>query len=250
MTLDTFFKQNPKVALAFSGGVDSSYLLYAAIQSGAQIRAYYVKSMFQPQFEMEDAIRLAELLGADMKILHADVLAEKKVIENPANRCYFCKNTIFSMIWQTARNDGYTLLMDGTNASDDADDRPGMKALREMEVRSPLRECGLTKTEIRRLSHEAGLFTWDKPAYACLATRVPTGDPITADKLETTEWAEDYLSSLGFTNFRVRYMNGCARIQLPASQWKQLADNRQSIHSYLKQRYRAVLLDLEVRDEQ
>ena len=79
---------------------------------------------------------------------------------------------------------------------------------------------------------------------------MPTGDPITADKLETTEWAEDYLSSLGFTNFRVRYMNGCARIQLPASQWKQLADNRQSIHSYLKQRYRAVLLDLEVRDEQ
>lgn len=84
MTLDTFFKQNPKVALAFSGGVDSSYLLYAAIQSGAQIRAYYVKSMFQPQFEMEDAIRLAELLGADMKILHADVLAEKKVIEKPS----------------------------------------------------------------------------------------------------------------------------------------------------------------------
>lgn len=95
MTLDTFFKQNPKVALAFSGGVDSSYLLYAAIQSGAQIRAYYVKSMFQPQFEMEDAIRLAELLGADMKILHADVLAEKKVIENPANRCYFCKIRFF-----------------------------------------------------------------------------------------------------------------------------------------------------------
>ena len=125
-----------------------------------------------------------------------------------------------------------------------------MKALREMKVRSPLRECGLTKTEIRRLSHEAGLFTWDKPAYACLATRVPTGDPITADKLETTEWAEDYLSSLGFTNFRVRYMNGCARIQLPAAQWQRLADNRQSIHSYLKQRYRAVLLDLEVRDEQ
>lgn len=249
MTLNEFFKENPKVALAFSGGVDSSYLLCAAIRAGAQIRAYYVKSLFQPQFEYEDALRVAKDLGADMKALDVDVLSSPVVRANPADRCYHCKRVIFGIIIEAAKADGYTVLLDGTNASDDASDRPGMRALKELSVRSPLRECGLTKADVRRLSKEQGLFTWDKPAYACLATRIPTGEEITAEKLRRTEKAEDYLFSLGFTDFRVRLMNECAKIQMPESQFSGLLEKRAEIVTELKKQYKAVLLDLEVRGE-
>ena len=247
MTLTEFFHENQKAAIAFSGGVDSAYLLYAALQSGADVRAYYVKSAFQPQFELEDAWRLAETLSADMRVLDVDILADETVAANPPDRCYHCKRRIFSAIASAAAADGYTLLLDGTNASDDAGDRPGMRALRELSVRSPLRECGLTKSEIRRLSREAGLFTWDKPAYACLATRVPAGERLTAEKLENTERAEDFLFSLGFTDFRVRLFNGAARLQLPAEQLPRLLERRAEILSELKKTYSAVVLDLEVR---
>ena len=168
MDLKEFFRQHPKAAIAFSGGVDSSYLLYAALQCGADVRAYYVKGAFQPQFELDDAQRLARDIHAPMTVLRADVLRDETVTANPANRCYYCKKVVFSSIAQAALADGYTVLLDGTNASDDAGDRPGMRALQELQVLSPLRLCGLTKPEIRRLSKEARLFTWDKPAYACL----------------------------------------------------------------------------------
>lgn len=247
MTLTEFFHENQKAAIAFSGGVDSAYLLYAALQSGADVRAYYVKSAFQPQFELDDARRLAETLSADMRVLDVDILADETVAVNPPDRCYHCKRRIFSAIASAAAADGYTLLLDGTNASDDAGDRPGMRALRELSVRSPLRECGLTKPEIRRLSREAGLFTWDKPAYACLATRVPAGERLTAEKLENTERAEDFLFSLGFADFRVRLFNGAARLQLPAEQLPRLLERRAEILSELKKTYSAVVLDLEVR---
>ncbi len=247
MTLTEFFHENQKAAIAFSGGVDSAYLLYAALQSGADVRAYYVKSAFQPQFELDDARRLAETLSADMRVLDVDILADETVAANPSDRCYHCKRRIFSAIASAAAADGYTLLLDGTNASDDAGNRPGMRALWELSVRSPLRECGLTKPEIRRLSREAGLFTWDKPAYACLATRVPAGERLTAEKLENTERAEDFLFSLGFTDFRVRLFNGAARLQLPAEQLPRLLERRAEILSELKKTYSAVALDLEVR---
>ncbi|WP_455014723.1 ATP-dependent sacrificial sulfur transferase LarE [Hominenteromicrobium sp.] len=247
MTLTEFFHENQKAAIAFSGGVDSAYLLYAALQSGADVRAYYVKSAFQPQFELDDARRLAETLSADMRVLDVDILADETVAANPPDRCYHCKRRIFSAIASAAAADGYTLLLDGTNASDDAGDRPGMRALRELSVRSPLRECGLTKPEIRLLSREAGLFTWDKPAYACLATRVPAGERLTAEKLENTERAEDFLFSLGFTDFRVRLFSGAARLQLPAEQLPRLLERRAKILSELKKTYSAVVLDLEVR---
>lgn len=215
MDLKEFFKLHPKAALAFSGGVDSAYLLYAAKQCGAEVRAYYVKSVFQPQFELEDARRLAKDVHADLKILEVDVLSDSQVTANPPDRCYHCKKVIFSAIAQASREDGFITILDGTNASDDAGDRPGMRALQEMSVLSPLRECGLTKSEIRRLSKEAGLFTWDKPAYACLATRIPTGTAIAADQLERTEAAENYLFSLGFTDFRVRLQGDAAKLQVP-----------------------------------
>ena len=251
MTLQEFFGAHPKAALAFSGGVDSSYLLYAARQLGADVKAYYVKTAFQPEFEYQDALRLASQLGADIQVLTLDVLACPDVTENPKNRCYFCKQHIFGNILRQAKADGYDTVLDGTNASDQVSDRPGMKALQEMKVLSPLRLTGLTKAEIRSLSHEAGLFTWDKPSYACLATRIPTGTEITGADLARTEWAEDYLMSLGFRDLRVRQLGSdIARIQLPEAQMDTFLALRGEITRTLKTRYAGVLLDMEARNGQ
>lgn len=247
MTLQDFFKQNKNVALAFSGGVDSAYLLYAATAAGCDIHAYYVKSAFQPQFELEDAKRLALELGAKMTVLELDVLSDSVITDNPANRCYHCKKKIFGTILEAAKKDGYELLIDGNNASDDASDRPGMKAVQELNVRSPLRECGMTKEKIRRLSKEAGLFTWNKPAYACLATRIPAGEKITAEKLTATELSEKALSDLGFTDFRIRLSGDTAKIQVREEQLDKLLQYRKEILEKLKPYYSAVTADLEVR---
>lgn len=247
MTLQEFFQENHKAAIAFSGGVDSAYLLYAAMQCGADVRAYYVKTQFQPAFELADARRLAEQLGAPMTVLQQDALTSEQVAQNPADRCYYCKQGIFSGILQAAAADGYTLILDGTNASDDAGDRPGMRALRELCVRSPLRECGLTKSEIRARSKQAGLFTWNKPAYACLATRIPTGQHITGELLAKIEQAEDFLFSLGFTDFRVRMLSGCARLQVPEAQFGRVLEHREAILSRLGALFGGVLLDLKTR---
>ena len=237
-----------KVVLGFSGGVDSSYLLYAGVQAGADIHPYYIKTAFQPQFELDDAERLCAQLGVPLTVLELDVLKNEAVTANPPDRCYHCKTALFGVLSTRALADGYTLLLDGTNASDDAGDRPGMRALKELHVCSPLRECGLTKAEIRRLSREAGLFTWDKPAYACLATRIPTGEPITEEKLKVTETAENFLFSLGLTNFRVRRMGDAARLQVTAAQIGKVMENRELITTVLKRFYSAVLLDLEARE--
>lgn len=247
MTLLAFFKENPKAALGFSGGVDSSYLLYAGVQAGADIHPYYIKTAFQPQFELDDAERLCAQLGVPLTVLELDVLKNEAVTANPPDRCYHCKTALFGALSTRALADGYTLLLDGTNASDDAGDRPGMRALKELHVCSPLRECGLAKAEIRRLSREAGLFTWDKPAYACLATRIPSGDAITAEKLLATERAEAFLFSLGLTDFRVRNYHGAARLQFPEAQLNAVLAHRAEILQELKKDYPAVLLDLEVR---
>lgn len=269
MTLNGFFRENPKTAIAFSGGVDSAYLLYAAVRAKADICAYYVRSAFQPRFELEDAKRLTESLGVKLKILSLDVLCNQTIAANPANRCYYCKKAVFSLILQEAKKDGYSVVLDGTNSSDDAADRPGMKALTELLIRSPLRECGLTKDSIRRLSREAGLFTWDKPAYACLATRIPAGLAITKELLTQTEKAEDFLRRSGFSDFRVRILaftaqpystkkrsnaegpeSGItAKIEIRESQLPLLMEKRQEILRELKPFYDHILLDLEVRNE-
>lgn len=247
MTLPEFFQANPRAAVAFSGGTDSAYLLYAAARYARQVRAYCARSPFQPAFEWEDARRLAGELGVGLRAVELDVLALPEVAANPPERCYHCKRAVFSAISQAARADGFPLLIDGTNASDDAAGRPGMRALEELSVRSPLRECGLTKGEVRRLSKEAGLFTWDKPAYACLATRIPAGEKITREKLQKTEAAESLLFSLGFSDFRVRLLGGRAMIQLPEGQLPLLLERRGQVLDGLKGKYSAVLLDLEPR---
>ena len=247
MTLEEFFRDNPRAALAFSGGTDSAFLLWAAARYGAQVRAYFVKTAFQPAFELRDAERLARELSMPLTVVEADILAVPGAAENGPELCYHCKRALFTRLTEAARADGFSLLIDGTNASDDAGDRPGMRALRELSVRSPLRECGLTKEEVRRLSREAGLFTWDKPAYACLATRIPTGTRISRETLEAVEQAEDALSALGFSDFRVRVFGGAARIQLTGEQMNRAWERREEILQTLRPLFPAVLLDLEPR---
>lgn len=247
MTLNEFFKQHPRAAMGFSGGVDSSYLLWAAVHAGADVRPYFIKTAFQPAFELEDALRLGRELGVEITVIEADILSDDAVAANPADRCYHCKTALFGLVRGRAAADGYDLLIDGTNASDDAGDRPGMRALKELEVRSPLRECGLTKPEIRRLSKEAGLFTWDKPAYACLATRVPAGQRLTAELLSRVERAENTLFDLGFTDFRVRVYHGAARIQVKPEQLALALERREDVLARLLPDFEAVLLDLKTR---
>ena len=247
MTLEQFFQENPRCALGFSGGVDSAYLLYAGVKARADIRPYFIKTAFQPAFELADAQKLAEGLGVEVTVLELDALADPRVAANPADRCYYCKQNLFRTLKERAIADGYPVLLDGTNASDQADDRPGMRALAELSVRSPLRECGLTKAEVRARSRAAGLFTWDKPAYACLATRVPAGEPITAELLERIEGAEDALFRLGYTDFRVRVFHGAARLQLPRGQMERAAREAEDIQAALKPYFTPILLDLEGR---
>ena len=247
MQLSDFFLKHKKAALAFSGGVDSAYLLYAAKRFGADVTAYFVKTQFQPAFELADARRLASTLSMPLRVLECDVLQDETVCANPPDRCYYCKRLIFSVIEKAARQDGFMLLLDGTNADDSAAERPGMRALSELSVRSPLRECGLTKSQIRSLSKAAGLFTWNKPAYACLATRTAAGERITAEKLARTERAEDFLFSLEFSDFRVRSRGDTAVIQLRGEEFGKWLENRQAITDFLKQEYREVLLDTEGR---
>lgn len=247
MDLTAFFARNKAGALAFSGGVDSAYLLYEAVRAGADVTAYFVKTEFQPQFELDDARRLANQLGARLTVLEQSALSAPGVSRNPPDRCYHCKRAIFGSILTQAAADGYSQVWDGTNASDDVADRPGMKALTELEVLSPLRLCDLTKAEIRRRSKDAGLFTWDKPAYACLATRVPTGTTITAQALEAVEAAEGLLFSQGFTDLRVRLTAEGCRLQLPAAQMPLVLERREALLEVLEPIFGTVSLDLKGR---
>ena len=244
MELREFFERHPKCALAFSGGTDSALLLCEARRLGAGVKAYFVKGPFQPQFELEDARRLARELGAEMEVIETDVLALPEVAENGPRRCYYCKRAIFSLIFERARRDGYDTVIDGTNASDQVDDRPGMQAIAELGVLSPLRMCGVTKAQVRELSAEAGLFTARKPSYACLATRVPTGTAITREALEKVERGEEALREMGFSDLRLRLEGTGARLELPAAQLPAVVQNRERVLKALLPSFSRVTVDL------
>ena len=248
MNLQQFFERNPRFAVAFSGGVDSSYLLYAAGAADCDVHAYFIKSEFQPQFELDDAISIAKSLGVKITVENLSVLSVAKVFENPADRCYHCKTIILKKLKESARLDGYSVLCDGTNADDDETDRPGMRALKEQGVISPLRECGLGKTEIRRLSEKAGLSTFNKPAYACLATRIPTGTSISKGHLGNIERAENVLFNMGFSDFRVRLIPpNIAKLQIKSEQWEKAAARRSEICKSLEADFKDIVLDLKPR---
>ena len=249
MELRDFFAAHPRCALAFSGGVDSSYLLYEGLKWAESLGVYYVKSAFQPAFEARDALRMAETLGAKVTVLQADVLACPAVAANPPDRCYHCKKVILSTIKAAAEADGYTVLLDGTNLSDDVDERPGWRALGEAGVLSPLRLCGLTKETIRERSRWAGLFTWDKPAYACLATRVRTGQPLDEKTLFRVEAAENALLWLGFSDFRVRTFDGRARLEFTADQIGEARESFDKIRALLAPYFTQIESELREREK-
>lgn len=246
MDLETFFAENKKCALAFSGGTDSVYLLYAAKSYGCDIKAYYMQSPFQPAFEFEDAKRIVKQLDIDLTVISYNILENEQVRNNPINRCYFCKKTIFEKIIMQAKADGYLVILDGTNASDNVNDRPGMKVLTELHVLSPLRICGITKMDVRRLSKKAGLFTYKKPSYACLATRIPSGHEITEADLLKIEKSEGILSEMGFQNFRIRmyrYEDGVAALETEKIQWKYAYNNMDKIEKSLSLWFDKVVLE-------
>ena len=245
-SLRDFFSAHPRLALAFSGGTDSAYLLGAALACGCDVAAFTVRSPFQPAFELTDARRLTEQLGARLTVLSVDTLSDPDIRANPPDRCYHCKRAIFTALTAAARAEGREL-MDGTNASDDAGDRPGMRALKELSVLSPLRLCGITKAMVREYSRQSGLFTWNKPAYACLATRVPAGTELTAEILQRVEAAEAALFALGFSDFRCRVFHGAARLQLPAAQLERAAALRGEIRKALRPHFETILIDTEDR---
>lgn len=247
MDLPSFFQENPRGALALSGGADSALLAWAAGRWGGGWRAYFVRTAFQPAHELAGARTLADFCGLPLTVLEADVLSDPRVAANPPRRCYFCKRAIFAAIRAAAERDGLPLIADGTNASDDAGDRPGMTALAELGVRSPLRICGLTKADVRRLSREAGLPTWDKPAYACLATRIPTGTALTAELLKAAEQGEAALAELGFRDFRLRLRDGGALLQVTAAQQPLALERRAEILERLGPLFPEISLDLKAR---
>lgn len=218
MTVREFFREHPAAAVAFSGGVDSAWLLHEAASYARRTAAYFVRTPFQLDFELEDARDTAREIGVALTVIDFDILAVPEAAANPADRCYYCKRALFSRLLGAARSDGFPLVLDGCNASDDAGDRPGMRALRELGVRSPLRECGVTKPEIRRLAREAGLGVWDKPSYACLATRIPAGTAITAEDLRRVAEGESALMAAGLSDFRLRLRGADALLQVRAEQ--------------------------------
>lgn len=207
------------LAIAFSGGVDSTFLLRTAFEVlGDKAIAVTARSSTYPERELNEAQSFAERIGAKHIIIDSEELDIPNYAENPVNRCYFCKNELFQKIREAARKHGIQTVAEGSNADDMKDFRPGLQAVRELDVKSPLREAGLTKDEIRQLSREMGLPTWDKQSFACLASRFPYGERITKEKLGMVDRAEQYLLDLGFRQVRVRHHGDLARIEVGAGE--------------------------------
>jgi len=223
--------------IAFSGGVDSTYLLAVAREAlGDKALAVNALSPTYPAREHEDAKRLAASLGAELLEVESNELAIPGFAQNPRHRCYFCKLELFRLCRKAADERGYSFVLDGTNADDLDDYRPGRKAAEELGVRSPLLEAGLTKAEIRELSRARRLPTWDKPALACLSSRFPYGTAITEERIAQVAAAEEALLSLGFRQFRVRYHGEVARIELAPEELNRMLDPelRRQVHKQVK----------------
>lgn len=202
-------------AVAYSSGVDSTFLLYAAKEAlGEQMLAVTARSASFPAREYQEAAAFCKGRGIRQLICETDELEIEGFAENPKNRCYLCKRALFARMLQMAAANQMAYLVEGSNLDDDGDYRPGLQAIAELQVLSPLRVCGFTKAEIRELSRYFGLPAWDKPSFACLASRIPYGERITAEKLQMIDQAEQVLFDMGFTQFRVRVHSNLARIEL------------------------------------
>ena len=221
------------VAVAFSGGVDSTFLLAVAHEVlGDKAVAFTMRSPVFPTDEMNEARRFCEERGIAQIIVDVDELAIDGFAENPPDRCYICKRAIFSTLLLEAEKLGIANVVEGSNTDDEGDYRPGMKAIAELQVASPLREAGLSKTEIRELSHQMGLPTWDKPSCACLASRFPYGQTIDLKHLGMVEAAERLFHQEGFRQVRVRIHGDLARIEVPADQLPELCCDERRMRIY------------------
>ena len=212
-------------AIGFSGGVDSTLLLKVATDILDDKAQGIIASSFSlPERELDDAIRLGREIGAHVRVITSDEESNPQFVNNPLNRCYFCRSELFSKMVEIADNEGLNYIADGANIDDDSDYRPGKIAQKKYSVRSPLREAGLHKNEIRTLSKKLGLSTFDKPAYACLASRIPYGSKITPENLSIVDQAENYLMKLDFKTVRVRHYEKTARIEVGIEELERILD--------------------------
>ncbi len=247
MDIQNFFEENQKVAIAFSGGTDSTYLLFEAVDAGCDVHAFFVKSAFNPEWQQKKAEEIAALFLTNMTIIYADVMGEEDIIKNKDDRCYHCKSAMLSYVKSAAAHAGYDVVIDGSNASDDASDRPGMRAAEELGIISPLRLCGITKEEVMKRSREFNLPTKDDKSYSCLATRIPSPTKITYNALEKIEEAEDILWGMGFTDFRVRFHGNLARIEIAKDEIEKFMEKKDEIHEKLSEGFKYITMDLKGR---
>jgi uncharacterized protein len=245
--LDKLLTELKSFVVAFSGGVDSSFLLYRAnTLKKLNITGVTIRTPYIPGIEIDEAVKFAKTYGIKHRII--DLSFHESMRHNPVDRCYLCKKILFSELLSFAADNGYLHVIDGSNVDDTGDFRPGLRALRELDIRSPMLEAGLTKNNIRELLRNEGISVWDKPANACLLTRIPYDTQVSKDKLKMIEQAEYFLMEKGCMGARVRIHGDLARIEcLPAyfEKFIQNPDKEQIIKQLKKIGFRYVSLDLE-----